>query len=410
MHNNTTSESLKLALSSLNIEERLDQLQKIWNDVKDEEVLFQCAKLDEVSSHLGWLLKQSNLKYSNYWTLEVEKVESRVTVLMDILEEIAQKLSEHKIGIVALKNAGITKGIYTVLACSPMGDLDILVSSKDFYEAHHIIINELGFTFKFRSKFETEVLEEAFRGGGTEYFKKVKDFTVWLELQWRPIAGRWIQPHNEPDGDELMQRSIPVDGSSVRILAPEDNLLQVALHTAKHSYVRAPGFRLHSDVDRIVRYQSINWDSFTENVKKLKLKTTVYFSLFFACGYLFYGAFFAALGAVSGSESDGQQFLIPLILILCFALYAGYFALENPDSPWTTFLMYFPFTAPVVAMVKLAGGFADGDAYQLFVSLFLLLTSSVGVIAIAARLFKNGLLQFGHTLRLKNIILWLKVK
>lgn len=135
-----------------------------------------------------------------------------------------------------------------------------------------------------------------------------------------------------------------------------------------------------------------------------------YFSLFFAAGYLFYGAFFAALGATSGSESDGQQFLIPLILILCFALYAGYFALENPDSPWTTFLMYFPFTAPVVAMVKLSIGFADGSAYQLFVSLFLLVGSAVLVIGIAARLFKNGLLQFGHTLRLKNIILWLKVK
>ena len=135
-----------------------------------------------------------------------------------------------------------------------------------------------------------------------------------------------------------------------------------------------------------------------------------YFSLFFACGYLFYGAFFAALGATSGSESDGQQFLIPLILILCFALYAGYFALQNPDSPWTTFLLYFPFTAPVVAMVKLSIGFTDGEAYQLFVSLFLLLGSSVGVIAIAARLFKNGLLQFGHTLRIRNIILWLKSK
>lgn len=135
-----------------------------------------------------------------------------------------------------------------------------------------------------------------------------------------------------------------------------------------------------------------------------------YFSLFFAAGYLFYGAFFAALGATSGSESDGQQFLIPLILILCFALYAGYFALENPDNPWTTFLMYFPFTAPVVAMVKLSIGFTDGNAYQLFVSLFLLLGSAVLVIGIAARLFKNGLLQFGHTLRLKNIILWLKVK
>lgn len=135
-----------------------------------------------------------------------------------------------------------------------------------------------------------------------------------------------------------------------------------------------------------------------------------YFSLFFAAGYLFYGAFFAALGATSGSESDGQQFLIPLILVLCFALYAGYYALENPDSPWTTFLLYFPFTAPVVAMVKLSIGFSDGDAYQLFVSLFLLLVGAILVVQLAARLFKNGLLQFGHTLRLKNIILWLKIR
>ena len=47
-----------------------------------------------------------------------------------------------------------------------------------------------------------------------------------------------------------------------QILSPEDNLLQVALHTAKHSYVRAPGFRLHSDVDRIVCFQEINWNIF----------------------------------------------------------------------------------------------------------------------------------------------------
>jgi ABC-2 type transport system permease protein len=134
-----------------------------------------------------------------------------------------------------------------------------------------------------------------------------------------------------------------------------------------------------------------------------------YFSLFFTVGYLFYGAFFAALGATSGSESDGQQFLIPLILILCFALYAGYFAMENPDSPLTTFLLYFPFTAPVVAMVKLSIGFANGSVYQLFVSLFLLLISSIGVITIAARLFKNGLLQFGHTLRFRNLISWMKI-
>ena len=76
-----------------------------------------------------------------------------------------------------------------------------------------------------------------------------------------------------------MDRSIAIEGSTVRLLSPEDNLLQVALHTAKHSYVRAPGFRLHTDVDRIVRSTRINWDLFAQRVETLQVKTAVFFSL-----------------------------------------------------------------------------------------------------------------------------------
>jgi len=56
------------------------------------------------------------------------------------------------------------------------------------------------------------------------------------------VAGRWIRPDQEPGAEELLARSISIPGSAARLLAPEDNLLQIALHTAKHSYVRAPGF------------------------------------------------------------------------------------------------------------------------------------------------------------------------
>ena len=93
------------------------------------------------------------------------------------------------------------------------------------------------------------------------------------------MAGRWIRPDQEPKAEELLARSIPIPGSAVRLLAPEDNLLQVTLHTAKHSYVRAPGFRLHTDVDRIVRRQPLDWDLFLRRVMSLKVKTPVYFSL-----------------------------------------------------------------------------------------------------------------------------------
>ena len=272
---------LNLALSSLDSREKIILLSDIWNDI-NEMKLFQYSKVDEVASHIAYILKSSDLIYSSVWDEEYLKIEQHVIILMDVLDNVAKKLKENKIDIIALKNAGIAKAIFKNNACSPMGDLDLLVRSKDFRKAHEIILNDLDFTFKFRSEFEEEDVEEAFRGGGTEYYKIVDGHKVWLELQWRPIAGRWIQPHNEPNGDELMNGSIEVENSDVRILSPEDNLLQVALHTAKHSYVRAPGFRLHSDVDRIVRFQAIDWEKFEEKVCNLKIKTAVYFSLYFA--------------------------------------------------------------------------------------------------------------------------------
>ena len=272
---------LNLALSGLHIEEKIIPFEILWSKV-NEESLFSHAQVDEVASHIAYILKSSNFEYASYWDNEYKEVDQRVSVLMHVLDEVGTKLKENDIEIVALKNAGIAKAIFKNNACSPMGDLDLLVRSKDFRNAHEIILKELGFSFKFRSEFEEEDLEDAFRGGGTEYYKIVEGYKVWLELQWRPIAGRWIQPHNEPNGNELMSNSIEVEGSAVRILSPEDNLLQVALHTAKHSYVRAPGYRLHSDVDRVVRFQEIDWNNFEQKVLKLGLKTAVYFSLYFS--------------------------------------------------------------------------------------------------------------------------------
>lgn len=135
---------------------------------------------------------------------------------------------------------------------------------------------------------------------------------------------------------------------------------------------------------------------------------TVYFLLFFVTGYLFYGAFFAAVGATSGSESDGQQFVLPIIFLLCFALYAGYYSLQNPDSSMATIFHYLPFTSPVVVMVKLALGYEPGQAYEIWLSLFVLILSAIGTLLVAGRLYKNGILQFGHRVRLGMILRWLK--
>jgi hypothetical protein len=46
--------------------------------------------------------------------------------------------------------------------------------------------------------------------------------------------------------------------------------------------VREPGFRLHLDVERIVKHSSIDWDIFRKKVEKVGTKTAVYYSLYIA--------------------------------------------------------------------------------------------------------------------------------
>jgi ABC-2 type transport system permease protein len=133
-----------------------------------------------------------------------------------------------------------------------------------------------------------------------------------------------------------------------------------------------------------------------------------FFLLFFIGGYIFYGTFFAALGATSGSENDGQQFVLPIMVLLVIALWAGYYTMQNPLSDITYVLSFLPFTSPMVCMVKLAQGYSLGEGYQIYVSFSILALSSYLTLRLAGRLYQNGILQFGHRLRLTQFISWLK--
>ena len=256
------------------------QIKKLYIELGDQTV-YDSAKLNRVESIVAHALSIciDKSKLPEHWNNEYEIIESKLISYMDELNKVADMLAARSIPLLALKNSGITMGMYPYFGACPMGDVDVLVRKSQFREAHQVLV-ESGYKLKFRCEFEEDNIEAAEHGGGAEYSVQLDNGEhLWFELQWRPIAGRWIQPKQEPGADELVDRSISIKGSNVRLLSPEDNLLQVALHTAKHTFVRAPGFRLHTDVDRIISTQSIDWRVFERIVLELKTKTAVYISL-----------------------------------------------------------------------------------------------------------------------------------
>ena len=246
----------------------------------DIKKLFQACEEHEFVGVVGYFAISHGLELSQEWKAAYDREKKHLDFLKSKSREICSLMKKSGIPMVILKNGGIMQDIMPEAIQCPMEDIDSLIRKKDFYKAHEILIQN-GFTFKFRSEYEAEKLDEAFRDGSTEYFIMTPyGEKMWFELAWRAVAGRWIRPDLEPDTDMFIKNAHCAMGTDVYVLSPEDNLLQVCIHTAKHSYVRAPGLRLHIDVDRIVSHTKIDWKKFIEKVNMTHVRTSTYLSLY----------------------------------------------------------------------------------------------------------------------------------
>ncbi len=133
----------------------------------------------------------------------------------------------------------------------------------------------------------------------------------------------------------------------------------------------------------------------------------VLFILYFIGGYLLFASVFAAIGASINEQQDSQQFMMPIIIIFVFALYAGMFSIENPDGPLALWCSFIPFTSPVVMMVRIPFGI---PLWQVILSLLLLYGTSALIIWLSARIYRVGILMYGKKPDIKEMLKWITYK
>jgi len=127
---------------------------------------------------------------------------------------------------------------------------------------------------------------------------------------------------------------------------------------------------------------------------------------YFALGYFFYAAMYAAVGAMVNSDQEAQQLQTPLMLLLIMPALCIQLVANAPRGGVAQALTQIPFTSPMLMPMRyLLGG---ATWLEIAVSLAILLVSNAAAVIIAGRIYRVGILLYGKRPSLREVARWLR--
>ncbi len=133
----------------------------------------------------------------------------------------------------------------------------------------------------------------------------------------------------------------------------------------------------------------------------------VSFVVYFVLGYLLYASLFAAIGSAVENEADTQQLQLPVTIPLLLAFFIAFYAFKSPDSQVVFWGSIIPFTSPIVMLARIPFGV---PAWELALSIVLLVLTFMLIAYLSAKIYKIGILMFGKKTSFKDLYKWLKQK
>ena len=129
------------------------------------------------------------------------------------------------------------------------------------------------------------------------------------------------------------------------------------------------------------------------------------FVVFFIFGYMLYASLFAAIGSAVENEGDSQQLQLPVTIPLLLAFFIAIYAFKAPDSALVFWGSIIPFTSPIVMLARLPFGV---PAWEIVLSVALLIGTFALCAWASAKVYKVGILMFGKKSTWKDLWKWLK--
>ncbi len=128
--------------------------------------------------------------------------------------------------------------------------------------------------------------------------------------------------------------------------------------------------------------------------------------LMFLLGFSLYAALMAGIGSFGTSWRESQQISGILVLFLMIPLMLLPLFLEAPNGLLPRILSWFPLTAPIALMLRVAAGGAA--LWEILLTIALLMASVYFVVRLSAKLFRLSLLMYGQHPGLGEVVRMLR--
>jgi ABC-2 type transport system permease protein len=128
---------------------------------------------------------------------------------------------------------------------------------------------------------------------------------------------------------------------------------------------------------------------------------------YFLFGYLFYGAIMLSVGSMTSNLREATQISGYLTLLNVCPFWMMWKFLNSPNSAITVAMSLFPPTAATSMMLRMSASTVSGAVippWQIATSLGLLGVSAIVMLLIGSRLFRLGMLLYGKTPNLPEIL------
>jgi putative nucleotidyltransferase-like protein len=192
-------------------------------------------------------------------------------LLTQLLMEVYQLLHRAAIASIALKGPTLAAGIYGDLGLRQFSDVDLLVRRSDIPRAKELLL-AAGFQSALQLTSTQERLhlrwdnEFPFHRGAQENI---------LELQWR-ITPYFYAVDFDLEGQFERATSTGLGGIQCPTLCPEDMLLVLCVHGAKHAWTKLSWL---CDIAWLVRTHHLNWDQIEHDAESLGIERILFVSL-----------------------------------------------------------------------------------------------------------------------------------